>query len=111
MAAPGITADVASPTVYFLQTGDPDSPVKIGYTARPTSERLREAKTFSAETLYILTETMGSQADEAALHRRFTGHRLRGEWFRYEGELRELVMYLLDGGSLQSWLSANGDKS
>lgn len=97
-----------SPTVYFLQSADPDAPVKIGYTERPSRERLSEAQTFSAEKLYILIETLGSRDDETALHRRFATLNIRGEWFRYEGELRELVLYLLDGGSLQSWLCSSG---
>ncbi len=96
------------PTVYFVQSDFPDGPVKIGYTGRRVRQRLAEGQTFAHQELTLLAETYGTMADEAKLHRLFAPLRLRGEWFRYEGELRELVMMLmLDDVTLQSWLESH----
>lgn len=96
------------PTVYFIQSDPPDGPVKIGYTGRRVRQRLAEGQTFAHQELTLLAETYGTMADEAKLHRLFASLRLRGEWFRYEGELRELVMMLmLDDVTLQSWLESH----
>ena len=71
-------------------------------------ERLAEGQTFAHQELTLLVETYGTTADEAKLHRVFAPLRVRGEWFRYEGPLRELVMMLsLEEGTLQSWLEAH----
>ena len=95
------------PTVYFVQAELPDGPVKIGYTGRRVRERMAEGQTFAPQELTLLAETYGTREDEASLHRIFAPLHLRGEWFRYEGELRELVMMLmLDEGTLQSWLES-----
>lgn len=93
-----------SPTIYFIQSDDSAGPVKIGYTARPVRFRLAEAQTFHPGRLYVLAEALGARSDEAKLHRVFRHLRLSGEWFVYATELRELVVYLLDGGNLRSWL-------
>lgn len=96
------------PTVYFIQANAPSGPVKIGYTGRRVSQRLAEGQTFAPEELTVLVEAPGTTADEAKLHRLFAHQRVRGEWFRYEGELQELVMMLaLEEGTLQAWLDAH----
>ena len=77
------------PTVYFVQAELPDGPVKIGYTGRRVRERMAEGQTFAPQELTLLAETYGTREDEASLHRIFAPLHLRGEWFRYEGELRE----------------------
>lgn len=92
------------PTIYFIQANSPDGPVKIGYTGRRVSQRLAEGRTFSPEELTVLAEAPGTFADEAKLHRLFSKHRLRGEWFTYGPEIRELVWFLIDGGNLSLWL-------
>jgi hypothetical protein len=98
---------VPPPTVYFVQSDSPNGPVKIGYTGRRVKERMAEGQTFAHQELTLLAETYGTMADEVKLHRLFAPLRVRGEWFRYEGDLRELVMMLmLDEGTLQSWLEA-----
>lgn len=95
------------PTIYFVQSDSPNGPVKIGYTGRRVKERMAEGQTFAHQELTLLAETYGTMADEARLHHLFAPLRVRGEWFRYEGDLRELVMMLmLDEGTLQSWLEA-----
>lgn len=82
--------------------------MKIGYTARSVRFRLAEAQTFHPGRLYVLVEALGTRSDEAALHRMFRHLRLNGEWFTYGDDLRELVVYLCEGGSLRSWLTEQG---
>lgn len=93
-----------SPTVYFIQDNPPDGPVKIGYTRRAIHARVAEGQTFHANPLTVLTETYGTRKDESALHRRFAHLKIRGELFHYSAEIRDLIHYLVEGGSLQCWL-------
>ena len=97
---------VPLPTVYFIQANGPSGPVKIGYTGRRVSQRLAEGQTFAPEELTVLVEAPGTPADEAKLHRLFSQHRIRGEWFTYGPEIQELVWFLIEGGSLTLWLEA-----
>lgn len=98
---------MTAPTIYFVQA-DPSGPVKIGYTGRRVRARMAEGQTFAPQELTLLAETYGTMADEAKLHRLFAHQRVRGEWFRYEGGLQELVMMLaLEEGTLQAWLDAH----
>lgn len=94
------------PTVYFIQANGPSGPVKIGYTGRRVSQRLAEGQTFAPEELTVLVEAPGTTADEAKLHRVFSRHHIRGEWFNYGPELQELIWFLIDGGSLSVWLES-----
>ncbi len=93
-----------SPTVYFIQAEPPDGPVKIGYTRRKVEDRRAEGQTFSSNPLRVLAETLGTREDESALHHRLSETRLHGEWFTYGDTLRDLIFYLIEGGSLQEWL-------
>lgn len=95
---------VCSPTVYFIQDNPPEGPVKIGYTSRAIHARVAEGQTFHANALTVLAETYGTRKDESALHRRFAHLRIRGEMFLYNAEIRDLVMHLIEGNNLQSWL-------
>jgi hypothetical protein len=51
-------------------------------------------------------ETRGNREDETLLHQIFVSSRLRGEWFSYGDTLRELILYLIDGGDLKEWLNS-----
>lgn len=94
---------VCSPTIYFVQT-EPDGPVKIGYTRRRVGDRMAEGQTFNAQRILVLAETYGTRHEETLLHQRFRHLRIQGEWFRYGEEVRDLVLHLVEGGNLQSWL-------
>ena len=93
-----------TPTVYFVQAEPPDGPVKIGYTRRRVDVRVSEGQTFSSNQIHVLVEVPGTRRDESRLHRRFAHLHLRGEWFTYGEDLRDLAHYLADGGTLSSWL-------
>ena len=98
-------------TVYFLQVeGDPTGPVKIGYTDRKAKNRRTEIQTSHYQNLVVLADVSGTRADEAALKVALQDLNIRGEWFRYEPRLQELLLFLtVDGGTLQSWLEGQGE--
>jgi hypothetical protein len=93
----------AAPTVYLIQKEPPEGPVKIGYTRRSAKQRLAHGQTFSPEPLSILAESPASQALERQLHRYFEPLRIHGEWFRYEGRLKDLVYFLSEGFTVEEW--------
>lgn len=61
--------------------------VKIGFTRGEVGYRLADLQVGCPETIELAASIPGDMSDEAALHRRFEGQRLRGEWFRREGEV------------------------
>ena len=65
---------------------------------------MSEGQTFSPQEISVLAEAPGTLADEAKLHRVFSEHRVRGEWFNQNPLLRDLVLHLINGGSLRHWL-------
>ena len=67
--------------VYIIRSGD-RGPVKIGYAASPY-DRLAALQTGHFEQLSVVRLLDGGVADERALHRRFSGLRMRGEWFSF----------------------------
>jgi hypothetical protein len=75
--------------VYFIQAGA-DGPIKIGYTADPFA-RLEELQTAHYEDLRLLMTIADNGTLEARLHERFAELRIRGEWFRAEGELDSVL--------------------
>ncbi len=85
-------------SVYFLEaTGT--GLVKIGKATGDPKSRVAWLQTGSAAELRLLHWIEGrNKGDEAALHRRFKHLRVRGEWFRFEGELAEYVKALMAGG-------------
>jgi hypothetical protein len=73
--------------VYIIRSGDF---VKIGYSLNPI-ERLNSLQVSSPNKMELLWQEPGGLQNEAAYHLRFRAHYERGEWFRYEGELREFL--------------------
>jgi Meiotically Up-regulated Gene 113 (MUG113) protein len=80
--------------IYFI--GSEDGRVKIGYSTKP-GKRLRAVQTGASTLLRLIAAVRGSPQDEQQLHAKFVDYRLRGEWFRFEGELRTYVEELTDG--------------
>lgn len=68
-------------TVYFIQAGK-RGPIKIGFTDGHPVDRLNYLQCGSAVQLTLLGCAPGTERDEKALHRRFSAHRIRGEWFK-----------------------------
>ncbi len=81
--------------VYFIASGDK---VKIGITDN-IRKRLTALQTSSPTPLRLLASVIGDRATECALHRAFAGYRASGEWFHYEGPVRQLVEMIANKGN------------
>jgi hypothetical protein len=70
--------------IYFVQSGDSNGPIKIGYVDNETflPQRLGLLQTGNPEILYAVATMPGDLGIERALHERFVAGRIRGEWFR-----------------------------
>lgn len=75
--------------VYFIKCSLTGL-VKIG-TAKQVAQRLAELQTGSPGQLVLIAEIEGDRAEEMRLHAQFHSLRERGEWFRYDGALREYI--------------------
>lgn len=70
------------PFVYFVQAEDERGPIKIGFSTNPR-RRVEELQTMHTSQLFLLgVVECTSDATERALHRRFAGSHVRGEWYR-----------------------------
>lgn len=78
--------------IYFIQAGE-GGPVKIGYTENPVDARLATLQTGAHEKLTLLTCLPGGMAVERWLHTALSHLRVRGEWFRPDGELAVLLRW------------------
>lgn len=90
--------------VYLLQAQDPSDPIKIGFTTRRAADRARAAQTYCSTPVRVLAEAPGTLDDERRLHAHFAASRVRGEWFAATEELRDLAVFLAEGGMLESFL-------
>lgn len=75
--------------VYLVQAGR-SGPVKIG-RARCLPSRLSSLQTSSYERLFVRGAFLGNSFKEKEAHRMYWKHRIRGEWFAYEGAIVDLV--------------------
>lgn len=64
--------------IYFVQSGNA---VKIGISCDPKM-RLKSMATSHHGKLILLATMPGNRSREAALHRKFKTHRIKGEWFQ-----------------------------
>jgi hypothetical protein len=76
--------------VYFFVTHPRGDKIKIGYTTNP-GERIATLRTASPVELRILAVFRGTKSDEAMLHEHFAAHRIHGEWFKMNPELRQFI--------------------
>lgn len=66
--------------------------VKIGFSQdRKAKMRIAGLQSSCPEELIVYSTFNGSLVYEQTLHKRFSKLRLRGEWFRFEGELKEWI--------------------
>lgn len=70
--------------IYFVRAGK--DRVKIGFSNDHVS-RFSALKTGNAHELKMIGIVPGTHQDEKAMHKRFAAYRVRGEWFKIEGEL------------------------
>lgn len=79
--------NVRSGTIYFVRTGDF---VKIGF-AKDLPRRMTALRIGCPHPLELILAIKGHIGVESEMHIRFEQYWHRGEWFRYEGELRSFV--------------------
>lgn len=75
--------------VYFLRVGV-HGPVKIGTAQNPWA-RATELQTGNPDELFVVGVVPGNTTLERSFHQWLAGYRIRGEWFRNEGLVAELV--------------------
>lgn len=78
--------------IYFIQQGT-SGPIKIGQ-AIDVEKRLLLLQCGNPQPLRLLVWFGAAAAVEAALHKHFRKHRLRGEWFRPTNEILVYVDFL-----------------
>lgn len=83
--------------IYYIGCAETQR-VKIGFTTRSLSKRLRALQTGSPTKLGVLAWHKGTMEDEQRLHERFADERLHGEWFDMSGRLLE---HLMNGAVLE----------
>ncbi len=103
-------------SVYYVRA-PLSGTVKIGFAADARS-RFSKIQSDSSERLVLVAVEVGDVGDERARHAQFAEFRVRGEWFRDEGALRDHVDSLprftppprkIAGGSaLGEWIVCNG---
>lgn len=63
---------------------------KIGYSVNP-HKRISAIQTGCPYPIEIIAIVKGSREMEKALHRKYVMYKTSGEWFRYEGKLKESI--------------------
>lgn len=74
----------ADPFVYFLAAADF---IKIGTTTGNPRKRIKELQTGCPFDIELRAYVPGGVDVERGYHERFAALRVRGEWFRHEGDL------------------------
>lgn len=82
-----VLSDCVSGSVYFVRCVDR---IKIGFTDN-WDGRFRILKTSCPYPVTVIALVPGSRHLELFLHRSFKDIRAHGEWFREQGDLRELI--------------------
>lgn len=80
--------------LHFIQAES--GPVKIG-RGRDPKKRLTQCRTGSHEHLEIVAVLKGRGHEERVWHRAFHDTRLRGEWFRFDRDLKEAIRLAIRG--------------
>lgn len=75
--------------IYFVQQ-ETAGPIKIGL-AKDVLKRLDGLLNGSACDLHLRAVVPGDRAVERELHRRFSGHHVRGEWFNPHAEILAFI--------------------
>ena len=94
--------------IYYIATND-EKYVKIGCASFSVFNRLREIQACHPLPLKLLAVEKGSQSEERSLHRRFSIHRCRGEWFFLRDDLKEYINELSKDFSLPDSLELRDD--
>lgn len=77
-------------TVYFVQAGPLDGPVKIGWSRNGMRHRIELIQTYNAEKLSLIREEEGDREIETFFHRELRHLWIRGEWYRFDKSILTL---------------------
>lgn len=78
--------------IYFIQC---KNFVKIGYSRDP-NKRLKKLQTGNPVKMKIIATLPGAYKTEDGLHEAYRKLKVRGEWFKYKGNLKDGVRALTD---------------
>lgn len=76
--------------VYFIYAEAADA-VKIGFTGVSVETRMAAIQMHCPVKLTIIGKISGAKHLEDLLHRKFDRHRLHGEWFRLDDEIKAFI--------------------
>jgi hypothetical protein len=76
--------------IYFVQSGGPDGPVKIGRANDP-ARRLRELRTAHWEPLRLVAVLRAHPDEERHYHAEFAHANIVGEWFDATPDLLDAI--------------------
>ncbi len=76
--------------IYFIQAAE-SKRIKIGFSASDPAHRRASMQVGCPEELILLFCIDGDQNKEKALHTKYSSHKVRGEWFKCESDLKEFV--------------------
>ncbi len=82
--------------VYFIAD---DDAIKIGYSLCPEG-RLADIQANTSRPLRLLAKVCGSMDDERRLHDHFAEYRIKGEWFRLNDRLKDMLRQIDEYGLL-----------
>lgn len=77
--------------IYFIKHGNF---IKIGYSEN-IKKRLKSLQTACPEKLELLFSISGTMETEKRLQRKFKQYNCSGEWFNFDGKLKEFIDYCL----------------
>lgn len=84
----GLSVGASLGTVYFVKCGDF---IKIGVAENDLDRRLRNLQCANPLPLELIATCAGGYRKERAFHKQFAALRVRDEWFRFDGVLKEFV--------------------
>lgn len=76
--------------IYFVQSGDENGPIKIGYS-KNTEQRLAALQCSSPYKLTLLGTMPGDRVWERYIHSQFEAFQATGEWFRPHPRLLQFI--------------------
>lgn len=77
--------------IYFIRQESAEGYIKIGFSAKHPTHRLKALQTASPQKLHLLGFVSGQRDEEKKLHTRFKDLRQDGEWFLPASELLNYI--------------------
>lgn len=87
-------------TVYFIRNTDTGR-VKVGYTRRPATARLKDMQSGCDGELKVMGHVPGTRRDEALAHSILRPHNFRGEWFQWNRDVERTIRLWLSAGCVE----------